>query len=406
MGSRRSPDTGRQHHPQSDPAAAGGPGSRPSARSRHSRRRRGFPESSPTRTVGSAIRPPCKSPKRDTGANRVETLPLASGRGFARLARPDPGDIFFDIEGARFVEDGSLEYLFGLVALDYGVPRYTAFWAHDRQAEKRAFEDAMDFIAARLDARPNAHVYHYASYEETALKRLAMVHGTQEARLDDLLRRRKLVDLCKVVREGVRISEPSYSLKNLEVFYGGERAGAVTTARDSMVVYDRWQQTGDAALLDEIRVYNEADCRSLLSCRDWLLSLRPSGLPWFEEAAILEPGAARNEERKESEKRNAALVAALLAGAPEADRPWRELAGQLVDFHKRGGPSPTWWRCCRSPGTERGRVHRRRRVHRRTANRSRAPARPGSALNHLLVPVSGPGFQASPRRSSADRRDP
>ncbi len=280
--------------------------------------------------------------KRDTGANRVETLPLASGRGFARLARPDPGDIFFDIEGARFVEDGSLEYLFGLVALDDGVPRYTAFWAHDRQAEKRAFEDAMDFIAARLDARPNAHVYHYASYEETALKRLAMVHGTQEARLDDLLRRRKLVDLCKVVREGVRISEPSYSLKNLEVFYGGERAGAVTTARDSMVVYDRWQQTGDAALLDEIRVYNEADCRSLLSCRDWLLSLRPSGLPWFEEAAILEPGAARNEERKESEKRNAALVAALLTGAPEADRPWRELAGQLVDFHKREA-KPTWW---------------------------------------------------------------
>ena len=110
----------------------------------------------------------------------------------------------------------------------------------------------MDFIAARLEARPNAHVYHYASYEETALKRLAMVHGTQEAAAGRLLRRRKLVDLCKVVREGVRISEPSYSLKNLEVFYGGERAGAVTTARDSMVVYERWQQTGDAALLDEI----------------------------------------------------------------------------------------------------------------------------------------------------------
>jgi uncharacterized protein len=67
----------------------------------------------------------------------------------------------------------------------------------------------MDFIAARLEAHPGAFVYHYANYEESALKRLAMVHGTREAQLDDLLRLRKLVDLYKVVREGVRISDPS-----------------------------------------------------------------------------------------------------------------------------------------------------------------------------------------------------
>jgi predicted RecB family nuclease len=206
--------------------------------------------------------------KRDTGANYVETLALIPGKGFTRLPRPHTGDIFFDMEGAQFFEGGSLEYLFGFITVDDGEPLFTRHWAHDRQAEKRAFEAAMDFITARIDRHPFAHIYHYASYEETALKRLAMVHGTRETQVDDLLRRRKLVDLYKVVREGVRISEPGYSLKNVEVFFNGDRSGEVKTALDSMVVYDRWQQTGDQALLDQIGAYNEAECRSLLACRD------------------------------------------------------------------------------------------------------------------------------------------
>ena len=285
--------------------------------------------------------------KRDTNADYVETLPLVTGKGFARLPHPHAGDIFFDMEGAQFFEDGSLEYLFGFITVDGGEPRFRAYWAHDREAEKRAFEAAMDFIATTLEAHPDAYVYHYANYEETALKRLAMVHGTREAQLDNLLRRRKLVDLYKVVREGVRISEPGYSLKNVEVFFGGDREGEVKTALDSMVAYDQWQQTGDQALLDRIGAYNQADCRSLLMCRDWLLRLRLSEAPWFgtataADAGILADDPARAAKRKEDEQRNAALVARLMDGVTETDREWRELAGQLVDFHKREA-KPEWW---------------------------------------------------------------
>ncbi len=285
--------------------------------------------------------------KRDTGFNHAETLPVISGKGFARLPRPHAGDIFFDMEGAVFSEDGGLEYLFGFITVDDGQPRFTAYWAHDRQAEKRAFEAAMDFIATRLEAHPDAFIYHYANYEEIALKRLAMVHGTREAQVDDLLRRRKLVDLYKVVREGVRISEPGYSLKNVEVFFGGDRAGEVKTALDSMVVYDQWQQTGDQALLDQIGAYNEADCRSLRACRGWLLELRPSEVSWFgtadsADADVAGVDPAKAAKRKEAEERNAALVKALAEGVPEAEIGWRELAGQLVDFHKREA-KPEWW---------------------------------------------------------------
>ncbi len=238
--------------------------------------------------------------KRDSGANKIETLPVKAGKGFARLPRPAAGDVFFDMEGAWFAEDRSLEYLFGFVTVDGSEPQFTALWAHDRQAEKRAFENAMDLIVKRLDANPDAFVYHYGNYEESALKRLAMLHGTREAEVDDLLRRRRLVDLYKVARESVRISEPRYSLKNLEAFYGGGRTGEVATALDSMVVYNRWQETGNSALLDEIRAYNEADCRSLVACRDWLLSWRPDWLPWFEGDAVVEVDATRDEKARRS----------------------------------------------------------------------------------------------------------
>ena len=99
---------------------------------------------------------------------------------------------------------GGLEYLFGFVDVHRAAPRFTPFWGHDREQEKRAFEAAMDFITARMAASPDAHVYHYAAYEETALKRLAMVHGTRETALDNLLRQGKLIDLYRVVREAVR----------------------------------------------------------------------------------------------------------------------------------------------------------------------------------------------------------
>src|SRR3546814_9020078 len=84
----------------------------------------------------------------------------------------------FDMEGDPLF-DGGLEYLFGIVTVDDGEERFHAFWAHDRDEEKAAFQQAADFMVDRLRRYPDAHIYHYAAYEETALKRLAMFHGTR-----------------------------------------------------------------------------------------------------------------------------------------------------------------------------------------------------------------------------------
>ena len=278
--------------------------------------------------------------QRTTGERRVEILPAVEGRGFGRMPLPDQGDMFFDMEGDPLF-DGGLEYLFGIVAFDdAGEDRFHAFWAHDREAETTAFEALMDFVTERIARYPNAHVYHYAAYEETALKRLAMYHGTREKEVDDLLRGDRLVDLYKVVAESIRTSEPRYSIKNMEAFYlPGGRQGEVKTAGDSIVIYERWRQLGDEAMLQEISDYNEIDCRSTRMCRDWLLSLRPPETPWFTGRPVAPPDPVKIAAREEADERARVLAESILAGE---DAPWRRLLVDLLEFHRREA-KPTWW---------------------------------------------------------------
>ncbi len=284
--------------------------------------------------------------KRDDGQNRCELLPLLPNKGFSRLPVPNPGDLFFDMEGDPLYEGGSkLEYLFGFIVQNKpNKPEFVAFWAHDRVQEKKAFEDAVDFIMARFNAYPDAYVYHYAPYEETALKNLAMTYGTREADVDHLLRNRKLVDLYKVVRESVRVSEPRYSIKNMERFYAEKRAGEVTNAGDSIAMYEKWRQLRDEAILKEISDYNEFDCRSTLMCRNWLLTLRPvTGLQWFSPQAAKDAVDPEKESaRREAEARTATFLQRLHEGVPEGEKPWRELVGHLLEFHRREA-KPQYW---------------------------------------------------------------
>jgi uncharacterized protein len=278
--------------------------------------------------------------KRADGKNRYEVLDPIPGKGCARLPRPDRGDLFFDMEGDPLF-DGGLEYLFGFVDTVSGIPRFTPYWGHTKAEEKAAFEQAMDFIGAQLKRFPNAHIYHYASYEESALKRLAMLHGTRENEVDHLLRAGKLVDLYQVVRESIRVSEPSYSIKTLEVFYMEARSGDVKDAGASVIVYEQWRQLGKPELLAEIAEYNEFDCLSTWKLRDWLLTLRPSETEWYQGGADDDADPERDAKRLEAERRSTE-VQAQLREAPESEQSFRELVGQLLELHRREA-KPAWW---------------------------------------------------------------
>lgn len=289
---------------------------------------------------------------RETGNPIVELLPpdTENKRGFSRLPKPDIGDLYFDMEGNPLEDGGGLEYLFGLYHLEKDKAVFKPFWALHRNAEKATFEAFMDFVIDHLKRYPNAHIYHYAAYEETALKRLMSTYGTRENAVDKLLRERKLIDLYRVVRESIRTSEPGYSIKNIEHFYLEKRKGEVTNAGASIIYFEKWKSTQDQKYLDDISEYNEDDVRSTMELHRWLISLRPTQVPW---SAIRDIESIEHEEpiNSASDLRELELerYRNLLLGTveiPDSDKSPEylnnELVFQLMDFHRREA-KPAWW---------------------------------------------------------------
>ena len=97
-----------------------------------------------------------------------------------------------------------------------------------------------------------------------------MRHGTREAELDHLLRTGAFVDLYKVVRQGVRVGVASYSIKRLEPLYMDRREGEIGNGGSSILEYEKWRNTGDQKILDEIEAYNRDDVESNYLLRQWL----------------------------------------------------------------------------------------------------------------------------------------
>ena len=278
---------------------------------------------------------------RESGDHLFELLPVMRGRGFGLLPSSDPHDLFFDMEGDPLIE-GGLEYLFGIIGPlgASGDNDYRAFWAHNQEEEKQAFQSVMRVFMEHFAKYPNAHLYHYAPYEPTALKRLAMRYATMEAELDHLLRERRFVDLYRVAVQALRASTESYSLKDLEKIYWAGREGSVATAGDSIVEYEKWCVTQDAAVLDAIELYNKNDCLSTAELRRWLETLRPPGIQYEIIDETTDNKRDHSAERAQLEARKQAVAARVRASG--GDERVCNLIAELLWFHQRA-QKPGWW---------------------------------------------------------------
>ena len=186
------------------------------------------------------------------------------------------------------------------------------------------------------------HVYHYAAYERSALTRLAGQHGTREQEVDDFLRQEVLVDLYRIVKQSLRASTDSYSIKAIEKLYGFERTAEVSGGDESVVRFEEWVETGDDSILEEVERYNEEDCRSTYELHEWLRSIRPAAVPWRLPPDQRPP----TEEAEERDAAREALKARLLEGAEEGEP--RRLLANLLDYHQREA-RPEWWAWFRWP---------------------------------------------------------
>ena len=278
--------------------------------------------------------------ERETGRAQFEVLEPEPQRGLQLLPEPDAGDVYLDFEGDPWAEGGAgREYLAGIWTRD---GEFVDFWAHDFAGEGRLTTDLVDWLTRRWQRYPRMHVYHYAPYETTALKRLVGQHATREAELDQLLRHEVFVDLYAVVRQGVRISKGSYSIKKLEEFYWGHARAAegdgVADGLSSVVEYERWlagreEGAPDDAILDDIRRYNEEDVRSTLALHDWLEERRRDLEAQGHVLARPLPEALR--EVSEEERAEIDLAERLVEAG-------HELLAGCVGWHRRE-KRPEWW---------------------------------------------------------------
>ena len=284
-----------------------------------------------------------------------KVLPVVPAQGLCRLPEPSPGDLFLDLEGARFVREGGHEYLFGLGHITAsGGFDYRRWWAMDAAEEQAAFEALMDAIMHARTVDPHLHIYHFAPYEPTAFKRLAGRYATRQDALDELLRGECFVDLYAVVRQAVRAGVESYSIKELEQYFGYTRAIPLRDAATHRIAIEIALEIGEHGAIREetreiVEQYNRDDVVSTWRLRDWLERLRTRQI---EDGVDVPRPTTKQAEKKDAGDRTAraeALRAQLLDGvSPEAatdphhpDHP-RWLLAFLIDWHHREEKA-NWW---------------------------------------------------------------
>ncbi|MBB5787022.1 TM0106 family RecB-like putative nuclease [Jiangella mangrovi] len=306
-----------------------------------------------TRVGGSSRRKLATQARLQVGARSQQlppyelVTPIEARRGLALLPAPDDGDLFLDLEGDPFFGDHGLEYLWGVSDVHDG---FVSWWAHDPQAERRAFEHVVDHLMAAWQARPGMHVYHYAPYEPSRLKGLSQRYGTRVDEVDALLRGERLVDLYAVVKQGLLVGTESYSIKALERFYSpdGRAGAAVKDAGSSIVEYERWLADHDQQILDDIEAYNRDDCISTRQLRDWLEDRRAEAVEAGHAVPRPALGDGQDDYLKERDPDLVALEERLLAGVPAdpdsrtPDQRARALLAGLLEWHRREARAE-WW---------------------------------------------------------------
>lgn len=288
---------------------------------------------------------------QDIGATAYEVKPRKSlmPSGLSLMPPADSTDLFWDLEGFP-LEEGGLEYLWGCTYLDeHGQKQFWERWAHDHGQERQAFIDFIEFSYGRWRANPNMHIYHYGHYEVSVCKRLMGRYTVCEFEVDQLLRHGVFVDLYKVVREGLFVGEPAYSIKNIEHLYREQRDTEVASGSESVVVYAKWREAPDgedwssSEILHSIREYNIDDCDSTLELAQWLRGAQTESGVLYEAVGESADDVPEREPDEFDILQDNLLALSESASESEESRFLARHLAHLTLFYRREH-KPTWWR--------------------------------------------------------------
>ena len=309
---------------------------------------------------------------RDRDKPLFNVINKNDGKGLSGLPPKSPLDIYFDIEGHPVIV-GGLEYLWGVSFYDTNATQgkdyaFKDWWAHNQAQEKLAFEGFIDWCYERWKQDPTLHIYHYATYEITAINKMVSRYQTRKYQVAELYANHVFIDLYKVVKSGLLVGEPKYSIKNIEHLYRKDRETLVANGGDSIVFYENWYSNGGLEnwieqdngykswasnpdqfdwtpwnTLKEIRSYNIDDCESTLELVEWLRKQQQEHAISFtvgEIVSIKELGKTdkqlENEEKRQALiQRQQALIDQFEAQADLKADPQAELLVSLLHFYDR-----------------------------------------------------------------------
>ncbi len=261
-----------------------------------------------------------------------DPTPEEVAAGFAAMPAPDDGDVFLDYEGHPFWRaDAGLFFLFGLLQKGAdGEWVYEARWAHSKDEEGTQARALIEYFAARRQAHPDMHVYHYNHTERSALQSMAAEHGADQTLLQELVDTGLFVDLLQVVRNSLQAGVESYGLKSIERLAKFERSHEIDKGAGAVVEYDRWMHDHDGEILPRIATYNMDDVRATQVLRDWLIDEREAELAW----RISSLTKAKSEKRRELDD----LIDSLHTSP---DGTVQHLMGDLLGYWGREGAANT-----------------------------------------------------------------
>ncbi len=176
------------------------------------------------------------------------------------LLNTPPIEIHFDIESDP---PNDLDYLYGVYIRTKEKSEYHAFVARKPEEEKKMWQEFLSWMETLAEPY---QVIHYATYEKVRLAVLEKRYGGSEA-LERF--RANMIDIKQVVTHSIVLPLHFYGLKYVAPFLGFSWRSDVKSGGQSVDVFEKYLESQDEELLNQIILYNEDDVRATAVVADW-----------------------------------------------------------------------------------------------------------------------------------------
>jgi predicted RecB family nuclease len=163
--------------------------------------------------------------------------------------------IYFDIEG---IPGRRFQYLFGMLIVTEAAESFQSFWVNDKSEQSTVL---IKFCES-LSSYSNATLFHYGNYERKALKDIREYIGHENYHLVDRILSSS-INVLSILHRHCYFPTYSNRLKDVAGFLGFKFDNSVQSGIRSIMFRERWEETADHVLKDELIGYNRQDCQAL-----------------------------------------------------------------------------------------------------------------------------------------------